>query len=82
MTDKLKPTELVDCPFPDCTNKCSAIEHLGIGECENICKKFEEDQEHVNHQDITNGGYLLNKPGCPFTGCAGGRFGVCNTCGT
>lgn len=31
-------------PFPDCARDCAAVEHFGVGECEDVCPyKFDDD---------------------------------------
>lgn len=37
MCDKKTVEELKYLPFPACTKKCSAIDELGVSDCENIC---------------------------------------------
>lgn len=38
MSDEKKPAaDLKYWPWPKCADKCAAIEHLGVSECENVC---------------------------------------------
>jgi len=52
----MKPNELRELPFPDCSKDCEAIEYFGAGECDSICsEKFpEEENEKSLFFNLTN----------------------------